>query len=278
MKVTDDSDKIKLDYDPLIPEHEIDITAPYIDFSYMEELAEVTVPESGVYDTLFYNDTKILIVNEVAEVEIRFYSTENPNEKYRTGQKHFKGRIINISQTIQDVTDNAGFKISVDMSQNYNAKVQDIVINKKYVEITKTRCIAILYFDEKGNIIDELVIPIKDWFSSKVYLNSAFVVEEDPKVPYKVGDIVDIEYYKLLERDSEGNPAKVELLKDTGRITDLKLTFKEFEYKDQGKIYSEEIQYFIIYLDASTLYNKKLLTIANNVVKSMKVHVIVPEL
>ena len=80
MRVTDDSDKVIVRYDPLI-DTEIDIDAPYIDYSYVVDMSAVEEPTVGVYDTLFYNNTKILVVNEISEVEIRFYSTENQRLK-----------------------------------------------------------------------------------------------------------------------------------------------------------------------------------------------------
>lgn len=278
MKVTDYSDKVQLDYDPLV-DIEIDIDAPYIQFDYEEDIPIATLPKSGVYDTLFYDDEKILIVNDVSEVEIRFYSTENPNENYRTGQKHFKGRILDIKQISDDEkkTEYNGFSISVDMSKQYNAKTQVITIDKTYVDITKTRCIAILYFNETGRVIHELVMPINDWFSSKVYLNTAYVMEEAEKLAYKVGDIVDIEYYKKIY-DSQ-NTYTIELFTDTGRIVDLKLTKKRLQYNDEnGNVVEEDLYYYIITFDCSSEFNKKVINIAHNVIKSMKIHVIIPEI
>lgn len=274
MKVTDYSDKIQLKYDPMI-DTEIDIDAPYINFKFESEELISTLPKSGVYDTLFYKDNKILVVNEVAEVEIRFYSTENPNENYRTGQKHFKGRITDIKEyTSTENNEFPGYAITVDLSTEFNAKTQIIGINKSYVEVTKAKCIAILFFNETGRVIDELVIPINDWFSSNVYLNSAYVIEEEPILPYKIGDLVDFEYYKKIELDSDGN-YEIRLEKDTGRITDIKATAMDY-YETTGE--KETIEYFLLYIDCSELYYKRILKIANTVVKSMVTHVIVPEI
>lgn len=276
MKVTDYTDKVQLEYDPLI-ETEIDVDAPYIEFKFEEKFATATLPKSGVYDTLFYEDKKILIVNEISEVEIRFYTTENPNENYRIGQKHFKGRILDIKQINSNNTDFAGFTISVDLSKQYNGKTQTISINQKYVEITRTRCIAILYFNETGRVISELVIPVDDWFSSKVYLNTAFVIEEDEVLPYKVGDIVDIEYYKKIYNDDKKQEYTIELFTDTGRISDIKLCSKEITYELDGNSYTENVNYYLITFDCSDEYNMRILRIAHNVIKTMEVHVFIPE-
>lgn len=273
MKVTDYSDKIQLEYDPLFDD-EIDIDAPYIDFNFESDEIVSTLPKSGVYDTLFYNDQKILIVNEVCEAEIRFYSTENPNENYRTGQKHFKGRITDIREVADDTEEFPGYKITVDLSTEYNAKVHSINVGKNYVEITKTRCIAILFFNEYGRVIDELVIPIADWFSSKVYLNTAYVIEEEPVIPYKVGDLVEFEYYKKVYLESGSSKHEIRLMEDIGRISDIRTTAKT--YKDNDGI-EQTIEYNLLYMDCSELYYKRVLKIASTVIKSMTPHVIVPE-
>lgn len=274
MRVTDDSDKVIVRYDPLI-DTEIDVDAPYIDYSYVVDMSAVEEPTVGVYDTLFYNNTKILVVNEISEVEIRFYSTENTNENYRTGQKHFKGRILGLYQV--DDSANAGFSIRVDTSQEWNGKEEVIKIDKTYTNITKARCIAILYFNQTGRVINELVIPIKDWFSSKVYLNSGIVIDETADVVYKVGDIVDLEIYVKIDTDENGK-IKVKNESITGKITELKLTQRIVEMEDEdGVKWDRTVYYYIITIDMSKQYNKKLIKIASNVIRSMVLHPIIPE-
>ena len=274
MRVTDDSDKVIVRYDPLI-DTEIDIDAPYIDYSYVVDMSAVEEPTVGIYDTLFYNNTKILVVNEISEVEIRFYSTENPNENYRTGQKHFKGRILGLYQV--DDSANAGFSIRVDTSEEWNGKEEVIKIDKTYTKITKARCIAILYFNQTGRVINELVIPIKDWFSSKVYLNSGIVIDETADVVYKVGDIVDLEIYVKIDTDENGK-IKVKNESVTGKITELKLTQRIVEMEDEdGVKWDRTVYYYIITIDMSKQYNKKLIKIASNVIRSMVLHPIIPE-
>lgn len=274
MRVTDDSDKVIVRYDPLI-DTEIDVDAPYIDYSYVVDMSAVEEPTVGVYDTLFYNNTKILVVNEISEVEIRFYSTENPNENYRTGQKHFKGRILGLYQV--DDSANAGFSIRVDTSEEWNGKEEVIKIDKTYATITKARCIAILYFNQTGRVINELVIPIKDWFSSKVYLNSGIVIDETADVVYKVGDIVDLEIYVKIDTDENGK-IKVKNESITGKITELKLTQRIVEMEDEdGVKWDRTVYYYIITIDMSKQYNKKLIKIASNVIRSMVLHPIIPE-
>ena len=274
MRVTDDSDKVIVRYDPLI-DTEIDVDAPYIDYSYVVDMSAVEEPTVGVYDTLFYNNTKILVVNEISEVEIRFYSTENPNENYRTGQKHFKGRILGLYQV--DDSANAGFSIRVDTSEEWNGKEEVIKIDKTYATITKARCIAILYFNQTGRVINELVIPIKDWFSSKVYLNSGIVIDETADVVYKVGDIVDLEIYVKIDTDENGK-IKVKNESITGKITELKLTQRIVEMEDEdGVKWDRTVYYYIITIDMSKQYSKKLIKIASNVIRSMVLHPIIPE-
>lgn len=274
MRVTDDSDKVIVRYDPLI-DTEIDVDAPYIDYSYVVDMSAVEEPTVGVYDTLFYNNTKILVVNEISEVEIRFYSTENPNENYRTGQKHFKGRILGLYQV--DDSANAGFSIRVDTSEEWNGKEEVIKIDKTYTKITKARCIAILYFNQTGRVINELVIPIKDWFSSKVYLNSGIVIDETADVVYKVGDIVDLEIYVKINTDENGK-IKVKNESVTGKITELKLTQRIVEMEDEdGVKWDRTVYYYIITIDMSKQYSKKLIKIASNVIRSMVLHPIIPE-
>lgn len=274
MRVTDDSDKVIVNYDPLI-DTDIDVDAPYIDYTYVVDMSTVEEPTVGVYDTLFYNDTKILVVNEVSEVEIRFYSTENPNENYRTGQKHFKGRILGLYQVNDSA--NAGFSIRVDTSQEWYGKEETIKVDKVYAEVTKARCIAILYFNEHGRVINELVIPIKDWFSSKVYLNSGIVIDETTDVVYKVGDIVDLEIYVKVSTDDNGK-ITVENESITGRITELKLTYRTVPMKDEdGVEWQRTVYYYIITIDMSKQFNKKTIKIASNVIRSMVLHPIIPE-
>lgn len=277
MRVTDDSDKVIINYDPLL-DNEIDVDAPYIDYSYALDQTTIEEPSNGVYDTLFYNDTKILIVGKVAEVEIRFYSTENPNEKYRTGQKHFKGKIMDIQQ-IQGES-GTGYTIRVDTSKEWYGKVENLSIGHEYVEKTKTRCIAILTFNEHGRVISELVIPIADWFSSKVYLNSAIVFDETADVAYKVGDIVDLVIYVKIKDEEAAKAGKIKVKNEdvTGRICDLQLTQRSVtEIDEDGVSWTRTVYYYIVSIDKSTQYNKSILKIASTVIRSMVLHPIIPE-
>lgn len=277
MRVTDDSDKVIINYDPLL-DNEIDIDAPYIDYSYALDQTTIEEPSNGVYDTLFYNDTKILIVGKIAEVEIRFYSTENPNEKYRTGQKHFKGKIMDIQQ-IQGES-GTGYTIRVDTSKEWYGKVENLSIGREYVEKTKTRCIAILTFNEHGRIISELIIPIADWFSSKVYLNSAIVFDETTDVAYKVGDIVDLVIYVKVKDEEAAKAGKIKVKNEdvTGRICDLQLTQRAVtEIDEDGVSWTRTVYYYIVSIDKSTQYNKSVLKIASTVIRSMVLHPIIPE-
>ena len=68
MHITDDLDRDKT-IKPTI-DTEADLDAPYIDFEYAENKEEIVAPENGIWDTLFYEKTKIFIVNEVSETEV----------------------------------------------------------------------------------------------------------------------------------------------------------------------------------------------------------------
>ena len=73
MHITDDLDRPVSTYNPLL-DNEVDIDAPYIDWDKVEDSQDIEIPDNGVYDTLYYIDTPILTVNQISEIEIRFYS------------------------------------------------------------------------------------------------------------------------------------------------------------------------------------------------------------
>ena len=271
MHITDDLDRFK-GYDPLI-DTEVDLDAPYIDFRYAENLEEIEVPKTGVWDTLFYEKTKIFICNEISEAEVRFYSSETPNEKYRVGQKHVKGKVMSMSK-INDA-DDGGFIIKFDASVEYYGKIKTLGIDRKYVEATHARCIAIIYFDgETGRPTgEELIIPIEDWFSTKVYINTAVVSDKPEEYPYQVDDIVDLEYYRKIDTDIDKGEFKVELQSITGRIASLKELYRLYMETDENGIMRERTAYYYeVTIDTSTLYDFNQFSIASNVIKKMIMH------
>ena len=277
MHITDDLDRPVDDYNPLL-DNEIDIDAPYIDWDLVEDSQEIEKPNNGVYDTLYYVDTPILTVNQVSEIEIRFYTTTNPNENYRIGQRHIKGKVQEIRKVNNEESSNAGFSMKFDASKEWNGKISSVTVDQEYVDITKTRCIAILYFDEEGEITNELIIPIEDWFSPKVYLNSSLSVAKPEKYPFKVGDIVDTTIY-LKEEYYENNATKFRVVEQeyTGRIDEIALVKREYTTTDENNIDRKNtIYYYLITLDISKEYDYEKIRIASTVVKLMSIHKLPP--
>lgn len=275
MRITDDLDRPVIKYNPIL-DNEVDIDAPYIDFSVATNSAEIDPPENGAYDTLYYKDTPILIVNQVSEIEIRFYTTPNPNEHYRIGQRHIKGKVLSIDKIDDDPESNNGFALSFDASTEYHGKISNVTIDKNYVDITKTRCVCILYFNEQGKVTSELVIPIDEWFSMNVYLNSAFVVNNPEPYPFKVDDIVDAVIYIKQELDED----QFEVIEKeiTGRLTDISLIQRQYTETDEMGVDKDyTIYYYMLTIDMSKPYEMYEMTISSTVVKSMKIHQTQPE-
>lgn len=271
MHITDKDDRPVSNYNPIL-DTEVDLDAPYIDFTFAENETEITVPKSGLYDTLYYNGTKIIIVNEVAELEIRFYSSSIPNESYRIGQKHIKGKCTDIQKVSKagDST-NLGFSLAFDVSDEWYGKRKSVKVDQEYVDITKTKCIAILYFDEKGRITSELVVPIDDWFSPKVYLNTAYVITDPEPYAFKVGDFVDTTVY--IKEELDRGRFRVVEKSYTGRIRELKLMKREWITTDENDVNTSHVlYYYMIELDMSTLYNYHTVKLASTVVKHMELH------
>lgn len=282
MHITDDLDRPVDNYNPIL-DNEIDIDAPYIDWDFVQNSEDITIPKNGVYDTLYYLDTPILVVDKVSEIEIRFYTTTNPNENYRIGQRHIKGRVQDIARVNNEETSNDGFTMKFDASRIWNGKISTVTVDREYVNITKTRCIAILYFDEEGEITNELVIPIEDWFSPKVYLNTAFNPGNPEEYPFKVNDLVDCTVYLREETfDYEDGVSITKFnvyTKDyTGRIADIELVKREYKtYNENGIEQNNVIYYHLITLDISEEYDFEQIIIASTVIEKMTIHKLPPE-
>ena len=278
MKITDSSDKPISDYNPII-DTEVDIYAPYIDFTHAENKEDVQIPVNGVYDTLFYKDTPLMTVDKIAELEIRYYSSDTPNENYRIGQKHVKARILDIQQippTESDVDD--GWKFKFDISKQWAGEIQTFSLSKTYIDTVRARCIAILYFNSTGRVIGEFLVPASDWCTSNVYLNSAFTQESEEPFAFKVGDIVDTVIYKKHFLDDTETTFTIVEEELTGKITDLKLTYRTYTVvNENGEEDDAEIYYYLISLDLSEEFRYNTVMIASNVIKTMKIHKIVPE-
>lgn len=278
MHITDDLDRPVDNYNPIL-DNEIDVDAPYIDWDFIENKEDIEIPNNGVYDTLYYLDTPILVVNQISEIEIRFYTTTNPNESYRIGQRHIKGRVQDIQRVNSDEQSNAGFSLKFDASKEWNGKISSVVVDQEYVDITKTRCIAILYFDEEGEITNQLIIPIDDWFSPKVYLNSAFTVSMPEEYPFKVDDLVDTTVY-IKEEYQENNSTKYRVIEKeyTGRIDEISLVKREYTTTDENGVEKKNtIYYYLITLDISKEYDYYKIILASTVIKKMTIHKLPPE-
>lgn len=278
MHITDDLDRPVSDYNPIL-DNEVDIDAPYIDWDLVEDTEDIDIPNNGVYDTLYYIDEPILTVNQVSEIEIRFYTTVNPNENYRVGQRHIKGRVQDIKKVNSEDTTNSGYSLKFDASKEWNGKISTVKIDQEYVDVTKTRCIAIIYFNEEGETIRELIVPIEEWFSPKVYLNSSLSVEKPDQYPFKVDDIVDTTVY-VKEDYQDGNAIKHRVVEKqyTGRIQEISMVKREYTTTDENNIEKRNtIYYYLIKLDISKEYDYYMITIASTVIKEMTLHELPPE-
>lgn len=278
MHITDDLDRPVSDYNPIL-DNEVDIDAPYIDWDFVEDTEDIDIPNNGVYDTLYYIDEPILTVNQVSEIEIRFYTTVNPNENYRVGQRHIKGRVQDIKKVNSEETTNSGYSLKFDASKEWNGKISTVKIDQEYVDVTKTKCIAIIYFNEEGETIRELIVPIEEWFSPKVYLNSSLSVEKPDQYPFKVDDIVDTTIY-VKEDYQDGNATKYKVVEKqyTGRIQEISMVKREYTTTDENNIEKRNtIYYYLIKLDISKEYDYYMITIASTVIKEMTLHELPPE-
>ena len=256
------------DRNPLI-DTDIDFDAPYVDFERIDSTMAPDIGKNGVRDSLFYEDTKIFTVDEVTDVEVRFYSTETPNENYRIGQRHIRGRVLDIEKYDANGF-NPGYKIRFDASKEYYGKTTTLGIDNDYINVTHARCIAIIYHDEVGHTIRELILPIDDWFSDKVYIVSGFVVDDPEPYPFLVGDIVDFKVY-FAEKNEKQEITGFTEETFAGRIKDISLVQRKYTTTDEDDVVKENtVQYYKLEMDISTEYNYRVLTIASNVISYMK--------
>ena len=269
MHITDDLDQ----YNGTRPriDTEVDLDAPYIDFDYVENSEELDPPANGIWDTLFYLDKKLLYVNQIVEVEIRLYTSQTPNEAYRVGQRHIKGKVRTITK-VDNYSETDGFILSFDASTQYNGKIKTVCIDKEYVEITKTRCISIVYFDEEGEETEEVIIPIDVWFTPKVYINSALIVDERDAYPFEIGNLVDVEFYVRKSTDPNKITYTIEKRSITGRIVKLEEMQRNYTEKDENGIDRQRIKYYYrVVFDISELYDFNQFSIASTVITKMTI-------
>lgn len=276
MHITDKDDRPVDNYNPII-DTEIDLDAPYIDFEFAENKEDIEIPKNGVYDTLYYLSEPILTVNQISEIEVRFYTTENPNENYRVGQRHIKGKTMDIKKIEQLEGEYSGFKMTFDTSLKWNGYISTITLDESYVKITKTRCIAILFFNEEGKITRELIIPITDWFSPKVYLNTAITIPNPEPYPFKVNDLVDAVVYVKEQVDKSEDKFRVVEREYTGRLAEIQLVKREYTTVDENNVEKlNTMYYYILTIDNSEDYDYNKIRVASTVVKSMRIHKLPP--
>lgn len=276
MHITDDLDRPVDNYNPII-DNEVDFDAPYIDFDMATNSADIIPPKNGAFDTLYYKDKPILIVDQISEIEIRFYTTSNPNENFRVGQRHIKGRVLSIDKVDSNLEECAGFSLSFDSSLEYNGKISNVTVDRDYVRVTQAKCFCILYFDENGKITDTLIIPIDEWFSTNVYLNSSLLVSDPEPYPFKINDFVDAVVYVRNIIDDKGNFEIVEK-EYTGRLAEISLVKRIYTETDEMGVDKEiVIYYYRVTIDMSKLYELYQVTVSSTVIKSMKIHKLPPE-
>lgn len=276
MHITDKDDRPVDNYNPII-DAKVDLDAPYIDFNFAENKEDIEIPKNGVYDTLYYLSEPILTVNQVSEIEVRFYTTENPNENYRVGQRHIKGKTMDIKKIEQFEGEYCGFKMIFDTSVKWNGYISTLTLDESYVKITKTRCIAILFFNEDGKITRELIIPIADWFSPKVYLNTAITIPNPEPYPFKVNDLVDAVVYVKEQVDKSEDKFRVVEREYTGRLAEIQLVKREYTTVDENNVEKlNTMYYYILTIDNSEDYDYNKIRVASTVVKSMKIHKLPP--
>ena len=203
---------------------------------------------AAVSHILYNRKTKLLREGEIGTFETRFYSSETPNEKYRIGQKHVKGKII----VIDDLHDGFGFK--VDISTEYNGKYNEFKISDRYIQLCNIKCIVFII---DSITIDglteqkEIVITTEEWLSTNTYLTTGIVDSSTEKYSYNIGDIVEVTY----KVDTE------EPITCIGKILNIS------EYTDLS-----DYTIYKVTLDASTEYNYNIFTIQDNHIIDIKLY------
>lgn len=185
-----------------------------------------------VAQMLYNRDTKLLREGEIGTFEIRFYSSETPNEKYRIGQKYVKGRIVTMTDT------GSGFGFNVDISTEYNGLYNEFEITDKYITLCNVKCIVFVIDSITLDGLTEhreIVISTDEWLSTNTYLTTGIVSSTTEQYSYNIDDIVEFTYNTNSSSDQ---------IKCIARI--LKID----QYVDS----SDEVTYTIQF-DASTEYN-----------------------
>lgn len=147
---------------------------------------------TSIATALFHRNTKLVREGEISEIEIKFYSSETPNEKYRIGQKHVKGKLVSIVK----YADNNGYTLTYDISKLYHGEKNIFTISRTYIEACKARCIQ---FDINSILEDGTVesrsytVSVDEWLSTNTYLGTAVISDDTEKFAYDKESIVEVE-------------------------------------------------------------------------------------
>ena len=165
-----------------------------------------------VANTLYNRGNKIIREGEIGTVEIRFYSSETPNEKYRIGQKKLIGKVT----TIEKVS--SGFSFTFDLSEQYFGKTNTFTINKIYIDACYIRCIV---FDITNTVNDieekrSYTISAEEWLSSNTYLNKGIIDTSTEQWAYEEDQYVEVKA-TILDEVIEGI-ARIANIVNTGDI------------------------------------------------------------
>ena len=151
-----------------------------------------------------YYDFKVFSTNDENLIEIRFYSTETPNEAFRIGQKRCRGRIHDINKSDTQL-DNDGFLLTIDSSKEKNGDLYDFLIDDSYLSSINAKSILIYYYEKDTSFSpkESLIIPVDEWLSAMVYINKRITIEaldeEDKLVEFDIDDYVRIVYITEVE-------------------------------------------------------------------------------
>lgn len=160
-----------------------------------------------VANTLYNRGNKIIREGETGKVEIRFYSSETPNEKFRIGQKTLIGRVTTIDKI------NDGYSFTFDLSEKYFGKTNTFQINKLYIEACYIRCIV---FDITNTINDieeqrSYIISADEWLSTNTYLNKGIIDTSTEQWAYEAEQYVEVKA-TLIDEVVEGTARIVEII------------------------------------------------------------------
>ena len=207
----------------------------------------------SVANTLYNRGNKIIREGETGVVEIRFYSSETPNEKFRIGQKTLVGKVT----TINRISD--GYEFTFDLSDKYFGKKNSFQINKIYIEACYIRCIV---FNITNTINDvekkrSYIISAKEWLSSNTYLNEGIIDTSTEQWAYESNQYVEAKI-NLIDETVEG----------VARIVDI---------VNSGDVDANNEVIFRVTLDFSDKYSYKVVETTTNVIEYIRKYELPPQ-